>query len=155
MDILMPEMDGFEATRAIRKHLGDSVKIIALSASTFEEERDRIIRSGCDDMMHKPFVRSTLLETLQEHLHLNYRYLSAGTRYASAAPEPATPLEVQLPAELAAALLEHLEVGDIDTAITTLEAINAPETGKKHVLELLNAFRIDEALSLLKTQSQP
>ena len=156
MDILMPEMDGFEATRAIRKHLGDGVKIIALSASTFEEERDRIIRSGCDDMMHKPFVRSTLLETLQEHLHLNYRYLSAGTRQVSAASTAETPPEVQLPAELTAALLEHLEVGDIETATTLLEEtpLDVLAASKAHVLELLYAFRIDETLRLL-TQSQP
>ncbi|MET0092115.1 MAG: ATP-binding protein, partial [Sedimenticola sp.] len=56
MDMRMPVMDGYEATARIRELPGgDSVKIVAITASAFQEQRKKILDAGCDDIMHKPF----------------------------------------------------------------------------------------------------
>ncbi|MEM6430442.1 MAG: ATP-binding protein, partial [Deinococcota bacterium] len=64
MDIAMPEMNGLEATRAIREALGSGVRIIALTASVFEEGRNEVLASGCDEFLHKPFSRDALLDVV-------------------------------------------------------------------------------------------
>jgi signal transduction histidine kinase/CheY-like chemotaxis protein len=67
MDGQMPEMDGVEAAKAIRKHYQDLPKpcppppIIAVTADAFDNARSRYIRDGMDDFIAKPFNRTELL----------------------------------------------------------------------------------------------
>lgn len=69
MDMNMPVMDGYEATRAIRtwEQQQDLPKtqIIALTAQVLREEGDKILRAGCNAHLTKPIKRQTLLEVLQ------------------------------------------------------------------------------------------
>jgi CheY-like chemotaxis protein len=69
MDMQMPTMDGYEATRAIRaweaEHDLPPTNIIALTALSLKEEKDRILEAGCNAHMTKPVKRQTLLEVLQ------------------------------------------------------------------------------------------
>ncbi|MDP5017231.1 MAG: response regulator, partial [Dolichospermum sp.] len=81
MDMQMPVMDGYEATKQIRtlekQNISSSqlpTKIIALTASAFEEQRNEILSIGCDDFIHKPFQEEFLLNKLAEHLNLSYIY---------------------------------------------------------------------------------
>jgi two-component system sensor histidine kinase/response regulator len=62
MDCHMPEMDGFEATRVIRKdEIGKRrIPIVALTASAFPEDRDRCLAAGMDDVLTKPLRQSDL-----------------------------------------------------------------------------------------------
>ena len=65
MDVQMPVMDGYEATRAIRKNFPNvHIPIIALSANTFEEDRQKSLAAGMDYHLSKPFVVSKVLETM-------------------------------------------------------------------------------------------
>jgi signal transduction histidine kinase/DNA-binding response OmpR family regulator/HPt (histidine-containing phosphotransfer) domain-containing protein len=70
MDCQMPEMDGFEATAAIRRHEqqspGRHVPIIAVTANVMEGDREQCLRAGMDDYLSKPFTRLQLLEVLQQ-----------------------------------------------------------------------------------------
>ncbi len=65
MDIQMPVMDGFEATRIIRQHQKDKkaspVKIVAMTANAMKSDRDRCIEAGMDDYISKPFKKSELI----------------------------------------------------------------------------------------------
>ncbi len=75
MDIRMPEMDGFEATRRIKSsEQGQQTVIIALTASAFEEDRARILAAGCDDFVRKPFRDSDIFEHMAKHLGVQYQY---------------------------------------------------------------------------------
>ena len=85
MDMRMPIMDGYEATRQIRAmerrafpvSLSESLaatKIIALTASSLEEERAIVLSSGCDDLVRKPYQQATIFTKMAEHLGVCYRY---------------------------------------------------------------------------------
>ena len=75
MDMRMPVMDGYEATKVIKNYPeGEATEIIALTASAFEEERSLILSAGCDDFLCKPFYASELLEKIAEYLGVNYVY---------------------------------------------------------------------------------
>jgi len=75
MDMRMPVMDGYEATKQIKAHpLGETTVIIALTASAFEEERKCILAAGCDDFMPKPFEANILFAKMEEFLGIRYVY---------------------------------------------------------------------------------
>ena len=75
MDMQMPVMDGYEATRKIKAHpLGKQTVIVALTASAFEEERQTILGAGCDDFMRKPFEVNILFAKMEEVLGVRYIY---------------------------------------------------------------------------------
>ena len=75
MDMRMPVMDGYEATRQIKSHLrGHATVIIALTASAFEESRSVILAVGCDDFVRKPFREKVIFEKMAQHLGVQYIY---------------------------------------------------------------------------------
>lgn len=68
MDIQMPEMDGYEATREIRKIENNSDRhtpIIALTASAMEEDRERCLDAGMDEYLAKPIEKEELIRVLK------------------------------------------------------------------------------------------
>lgn len=68
MDIQMPVMDGYEATKEIRK-LNKKVPILALSASIFIEIKDSIVKSGMNGFIFKPFNPDDLLYQINNAIH--------------------------------------------------------------------------------------
>ncbi|RHR18322.1 response regulator [Blautia sp. AF19-34] len=75
MDVQMPVMNGYEATRQIRA-LKDpalaGITILAMTANAFDEDRKKALESGMDGFLSKPIVIEELLSTLQKNL---YEYL--------------------------------------------------------------------------------
>ena len=75
MDMRMPVMDGYEATKYIKSTTkGNATAIIALTASVLEEEKAIILSAGCDDLVRKPFNEQTLFDILSKHLGVKYIY---------------------------------------------------------------------------------
>jgi len=75
MDMRMPVMNGYEATKRSKSHLKEqTVYIIALTASTFEEEKVILLSAGCDDFVRKPFREEVLFEKMTEYLGVEYIY---------------------------------------------------------------------------------
>ncbi len=74
MDLLMPEMDGFETAKAIRaldRPDAKTVKIFACTANSFTEEKDKAIASGMDDFLTKPVDIGVLLKKLDSAVSEN------------------------------------------------------------------------------------
>ena len=75
MDMRMPVMDGYEATRLIKKtKAGQKTVIIALTAHAFEEERQQILKVGCDDFIKKPYLEEELFAAMEKHLRTKFIY---------------------------------------------------------------------------------
>ncbi len=75
MDMRMPVMDGYEATKYIKGHVkGSATVIIALTASVLEEEKAIVLSAGCDDFMRKPFKEEAIFYMLHKYLGVNYIY---------------------------------------------------------------------------------
>jgi two-component system, sensor histidine kinase and response regulator len=73
MDCQMPEMDGYQATRAIREQEsagGESRRaIVAMTAGAMREDRDLCLNAGMDDYVAKPLTREVLIAVLERWLH--------------------------------------------------------------------------------------
>lgn len=73
MDRRMPEMDGLEATQQIRQlPNGDKVKIVALTASVFSDQRDEMLKAGMDDFIRKPYRASELFDCMARLLNIRF-----------------------------------------------------------------------------------
>jgi len=71
----MPEMDGIEATKKIRTLPGgQDVKIIALTASAFFEQRQEFLDAGCEELIPKPFLESEIFQAMKLHLGVRFIY---------------------------------------------------------------------------------
>lgn len=89
MDMRMPVMDGYEATRRI-KAAGEPTKVIAVTASAFDQDVDEILGTGADALLMKPFRANDLFAKMAAVTGLALRYAAAGLP----APETATPDEL-------------------------------------------------------------
>ncbi|MDX1982634.1 MAG: ATP-binding protein [Bryobacteraceae bacterium] len=80
MDLQMPEMDGFEATRHIRGGGGDSSRtpVIALTASAMEGDRERCLSKGMDDYLAKPLDPAVLSQMVDKWVTRRRRELQPG-----------------------------------------------------------------------------
>jgi CheY-like chemotaxis protein len=75
MDMKMPVMDGYEATRRIKASTqGQATAIIALTASALEETHSMALSAGCDDYLRKPLVMSELLTKIEQHLGVQFLF---------------------------------------------------------------------------------
>lgn len=90
MDMRMPSMDGYTATRRIREleqteptfqrsDRPGGTKIIALTASAFEDQREGILAVGCDDFVHKPFHTDEIFRKISHHLGVRYELADVTT----------------------------------------------------------------------------
>ena len=75
MDMQMSVMDGYEATKHIKSTTkGKDTAIIAITASTFGEEKAAVFSAGCDDFVRKPFTEQIIFDMMAKHLGMSYIY---------------------------------------------------------------------------------
>ena len=70
MDVQMPIMDGYEATRKIRKELQLTLPVIGLSANVFKEDIENCLASGMNDYLSKPYNENQMYDIIKKWLHI-------------------------------------------------------------------------------------
>ena len=128
MDMRMPVMDGYEATRRIKSmENGDKTPIIALTASTFEEERNRIASLRMQGYIRKLFRENELFSTIAKVLGIKYIYDDETSLKKT--NEIMDDGEVsgdiaKLPESLASEMLEAISVADLDLLMKLIDRID-------------------------------
>ncbi len=127
MDMRMPVMNGYEATRRIKSSTrGQATVIVALTASGLEEDRVVILSEGCDDYIRKPFYEEDIYRALSTHLGVRFTYSEAardGQQPGEDGGRPAFPGD--LPAQLAQIPASQMVELERATRLGDLEAIAA------------------------------
>ncbi|MGP1386959.1 MAG: PAS domain-containing protein [Thainema sp.] len=130
MDMRMPVMDGYQATRYIRSHIkGQATAIIALTASGLDSERAFILSAGCNDYVRKPFQESLILEKIAEHIGVRYDYREINQSTISPRLQPVDDCAEQLkqhlthlPFEWVKSLWQAAKVADNDLIIDLIQS---------------------------------
>jgi PAS domain S-box-containing protein len=163
MDLLMPVMDGWEATRRLRQlpKLKDAV-ILALSASVYETTKQESILAGCDNFLTKPIQTNELLELLRLHLRLEWIYEDGSetkkrkpqTRKTSPEMANADSTMVSPASESVLALLRLVAMGDIEAILE--ETANLEHSDPTlvpfvdHLRQLTKGFQLKQIRDFLK-----
>jgi PAS domain S-box-containing protein len=175
MDVRMPVMDGYEATRQIRAqeargwgggesnstHSVNTVQhqptvIIALTASAFEGQAASILAAGCDDCVRKPFREQVIFEKMAEYLGVRYVYEhntdSQGMQKQMSGGKGKNLTSDDLavmPAEWVAQLHQAALEVDADPIFQLIEQIPQSHPAlAKGLTDLVHRFRFDEILEL-------
>ncbi len=140
MDLVMPEMNGFDATAEIRKTLKD-IPIIAASASVFEEHRQLSLDVGCNHFLDKPIRESELLDVIKRFLNVEWVYEELQDIHIEATEEQ--PL-VMLSTEQAESLMTLAKSGNIKGIINFAKQLDSeliPMANK--IIDLAKSFDIN------------
>lgn len=144
MDLRMPQLDGLSAIRMIRAGLGGmSVRIIVLTASATEENRQDLLAAGADDFMGKPFREEELLWRLGSVLGILDESPSSPALPKPKAAQSSTAFaHADLPAAFVSAFLDALVKADSDRMVELVQA-HADELGPLAQELLLRIERFD------------
>lgn len=161
MDMRMPVMDGYKATRQIKAQPeGQATVIVALTASAFEEQQADTLAAGCNDFVRKPFREQVILDKMAEHMRVQYVYAEEQGSKEGARP----PLGMEgsrgnfnlrssdlaaMPIEWVAALHQAAIQVDAELILQLLEQI--PETHAalaEGLADLVHYFCFDEIIDL-------
>jgi CheY-like chemotaxis protein len=152
MDMRMPVMDGFEATKKIRELPGGiEVKIVAVTASALLEDHEPILTVGCDDIVCKPFQDHEIFDAMANHLGVKYIY---SNRHVEIGQDPGLELLPEVLSELPPELLQELRrttlVLDQEATLQVIERmkVHAPQTAEslQNMVEGLQMGRLGELL---------
>ncbi len=155
MDVLMPVLDGLEATRRIKaSEKGRTTPVIAISASAFEEERALVLAAGCNDFVRKPFKEIEIFDAMSKHMGVRYSYDEIQSKTTTASPENQIG-EVLTPdnlADISDELLAELERAamtlQVESINQIIEQIREKNVAVGEAFKVLaKEFRYDKILS--------
>jgi PAS domain S-box-containing protein len=124
MDKRMPVMDGIEATQHIRRLPdGQSIKIVAVTASAFKEEQQEMLDGGMDDFVRKPYRFDEIYACLARQLGVEYIYADKQPTHTIEVEPLAPEMLTILPQELRSELINALESLDQEYISTVIEQV--------------------------------
>jgi len=155
MDMRMPVVDGYEATRRIKATTkGQATVIIALTASAFEEDRERVLAEGCDDFVRKPFRENEIYDMLAKHLRVRFVYDEEQAQLAMAHPVATASLAAALaalPAGWMADLQQATIRADLNLILTLIEQIHGQNPALADTLvDWAHNFEYKKILTLIE-----
>jgi two-component system sensor histidine kinase/response regulator len=154
MDVIMPMMDGYEATQYIKQTpKGQKTVIIALTANAFEEQQQAILKAGCDDFVAKPFQREVLLEKIAHHLRVLYVYEQQETPSVCQPPAPLQAMAPEaltvMPASWVTQLHQAALYADDELMKQLIEQIPLEYDSLRRALRaLVDNFRLEQIINL-------
>ncbi|WP_333221841.1 MASE1 domain-containing protein [Microcoleus sp. Pol12A5] len=157
MDMRMPVMDGYEATKYIKSTTkGNATAVIALTASVLEEEKAIVLSAGCDDFVRKPFVEHTIFDALTKHLGVKYIY--AETRSPVLDDTEIRPLTLEdltcMTQEWITQLYEAALEANTNLVLQVVGEIPKTETRLiKSLTKLASQFKFEQILDLVEPRS--
>jgi CheY-like chemotaxis protein/nitrogen-specific signal transduction histidine kinase len=157
MDMRMPVMDGYEAIRRIRAtRQGGATPIIAVTASAFEEDRQKILALGADNFVSKPVQVGELFEKIRLLLGIAYLYAEEQAERAEVIDQTGLAQRVaQLPADLTDELARTMAILDLDgfrallPKVARCDLVLAENLGG-----LANGYRVTELVELFMAPSR-
>jgi CheY-like chemotaxis protein len=156
MDMRMPVMDGYEATKQIKATTkGQATAIIALTASVLEEERAVVLSAGCDDFLRKPFREADIFEMMNKHLGVRYLYEGSTDGVSSLTQDGehnvlTTSALAALPGEWLANLEQAIRIVDLNLIFDLIEQIRPENAALANALKsCIDNFEYDKILSLI------
>ncbi|MGQ4648963.1 GAF domain-containing protein [Lyngbya aestuarii] len=155
MDMRMPVMNGYEATKKIRASFQhQKTVIIALTASVFDKQRSVVFSAGCDDFVSKPFREEVIFEKMAEHLGVRYLYeeSSPATLTQSGFPHELNREDITvMPAEWLAQFHKAATQLDEKQMFSLLEEVDQDNASISVALaELLYNFQFEKLANLTK-----
>jgi signal transduction histidine kinase/ligand-binding sensor domain-containing protein/DNA-binding NarL/FixJ family response regulator len=153
MDMGMPVMNGYEATRSIRTlPNGKEVKILALTASVFKEQEPKILAAGCDAVLHKPYNESVIFTAMEKQLGLHYIYEETNELLNQASFSELELEDLQgLPDEWLDEFLTAVQMGDIKVMLSLTNTIAAEHVETKAKLDhYINDFNFLHLVNIVK-----
>lgn len=157
MDLLMPGLDGYEATKQIRrlKNL-KQMPIIAVSASASAEISQKSLAAGCDDFLSKPILTDKLLQKLANHLNLQWlKEKNALEDWAKNQSEDLSELALPPKSELEQ-LFFAARIGDIGSVQMLLARLEPDfPVFADQMQEIAKSFRLDLMEEILRKVTNP
>lgn len=155
MDMRMPVLDGYEATKQIKTQLkGQATAIIALTASTLEEQRAVILSAGCDDFVRKPFREQVIFDKIAQYLGVRYIYEELSPPHAAVVKHDSS-LQASLanmPSEWVNELYEAANLIDNEQILQLLEQIPTVDAFfRQTISDWIYNFRCDKIIDLIET----
>ena len=154
MDMRMPVMDGYEATRRIKStEKGQQTPIVALTASSFEEERMEMAVLGMQGYIRKPFNENELFDVIAEILDIKYIYedkISSGQEKYLNDDGAILGDIAKLADGIVLKMLEALAVADLDLLIELIKSIETENPELSRQLRMLaNNYDYDYLVQIL------
>ncbi|TAF35287.1 MAG: response regulator [Oscillatoriales cyanobacterium] len=153
MDMRMPIMDGYEATKRIKANVkGQATAIVAVSASTAEKGRTMVLSDDYDDFIRKPFREAEIFDALHKHLGVRYIYDEPQNAQELNQTEALTPEALAgLPTDWLMSLEQATIECDLELILTQIDQIRDRHESLANALTALaNEFLFNQILDLIK-----
>ncbi len=154
MDLRMPDTDGYAALQLLQEnHQAVLPPVVAMTASTFEEDRDRVLNAGFVDLIHKPIRAETIFELVERHT--DARFVAADDSQSSRQRQWQEDELVSALAGVPAPLIDALEAATIRCDMEDIHGL-VVELGRHdsgladELTRIADAFQYDRLQTLAK-----
>jgi CheY-like chemotaxis protein len=158
MDMRMPKIDGYEATRRIKAYCRNHPEIpvpviVAITASDWHFEQSEILAAGCDGVIRKPFREGEIFEAIATHLGLSLidRYITPDSAIFQENPIALKASDLNhIPREYLKHLWDGLVQGDLELIASAIEQVGLQDPALADALQsLANQYQFEKLLELI------